>query len=53
MKRPLAILIILYLTACVCLMVGMEAWKAFNRERAHAKRRRANRQAAARICHRI
>ncbi len=41
MKRPLAILIILYLTACVCLMVGMEAWKVCRSERrkAHGMRR--------------
>lgn len=41
MKRPLAILIILYLTACVCLMVGMEAWKVCRSEwrKAHGMRR--------------
>ena len=31
MKRPLAILIILYLTACVCLMVGVEVWRYWRR----------------------
>jgi len=32
MKRLHATLIILYLTACVCLMAGMEAWKWARRE---------------------
>lgn len=48
MKRLHAILIFAYLAACVCVMLGKEAWKAVNRERSHAKRRRANRQAASR-----
>lgn len=53
MKRLHATLILICLAACVAVMIGKEVWVAVNRERAHAKRRRANRQAAARICHRL
>ena len=53
MKRLHAILLLLRIAACVAVMVGKEVWMAVNRERSHAKRRRDNRQAAARICHRL
>lgn len=53
MKRLHAILLFLYIAACVAVMIGEEVWVAVSRERIHAKRRRANRQAAARICHRF
>jgi len=53
MKRLHAILLLLRIAACVAVMIGKEVWLAVNRERSHAKRRRANRQAAARICHRL
>lgn len=53
MRRAHAYLLSAYLAACIAVMMGREVWMAVNRERAHAKRRRANRQAAARICHRI
>lgn len=35
MKRPLAILIFAYLAACVCLMVGMEAWRYWRQGKCH------------------
>lgn len=48
MKRLHAILIFTYLAACVCVMLGKEAWRYVMRERKHDQHKGARRKARSR-----